>query len=246
MRFIDNTTGGFGGGGASFYGDVTVSRSHFEGNRAVRSGGGAEFAGGGVVTASVFLNNYAGEDGGGAYLGDILDEVAPAPVRFVNTLFAGNHAEGNGAAIYVHDAVSFSLMHTTIVSPTLVENEAVSVHLGKVHITNTLIASHTVGIEQTDGVVTEDYNLFAGATLTTTGFVTNGAHSREGDPAFVDAAAGDYHITARSAALNAGVDVGVTVDADGHTRLTGLGRGMDIGYDELPQQVWFFPWVEKK
>lgn len=245
VRFINNTTAG-SGGGAWFLGDTVVIQSQFEGNRAGLSGGGAVFAAGGVVTASVFANNHAGEDGGGAYLGDNRGEVALIPIRFANTLLAGNHAEGNGAAVYVFKAVSFDLIHATIVSPTVVENEAVSVHMGVVHITNTLIASHTVGIEQTDGVVTEDYNLFAGATLTTTGFINNGPHSREGDAAFADAAAGDYHITGHSAALNAGGDAGVATDFEGHARLQGMGRGIDIGYDELPQQVWFFPWVARE
>ncbi len=40
-----------------------------------------------------------------------------------------------------------------------------------------------------------------------------------GDPAFVDASSGDYHLTRGSAAINQGVPAGVTTDKDGRPRL---------------------------
>ena len=50
------------------------------------------------------------------------------------------------------------------------------------------------------------------------------------DPAFVDPDNGDYRIGAGSAAIDAGVDAGVTTDIDGETRP--FGAGYDIGADE--------------
>ena len=51
-------------------------------------------------------------------------------------------------------------------------------------------------------------------------------------PAFKDADSGDYHITAASAALDAGMDAGITTDIDGHPRP--MRSGYDMGADELP------------
>ena len=48
-----------------------------------------------------------------------------------------------------------------------------------------------------------------------------------GDPAFADPDGGDYHIDAGSAALNVGIDTGVTRDIDGDPRPTGDGH--DLG-----------------
>lgn len=51
-----------------------------------------------------------------------------------------------------------------------------------------------------------------------------------GDPAFADPAAGDYHLTAGSAAIDAGVNAGLVTDIDGDPRP--LDTGYDIGADE--------------
>ncbi len=51
-----------------------------------------------------------------------------------------------------------------------------------------------------------------------------------GDPAFVDPDAGDYHLGPGSAAIDAGVNAGVTTDIDGNPRPHG--GGFDLGADE--------------
>lgn len=51
-----------------------------------------------------------------------------------------------------------------------------------------------------------------------------------GSAAFVSASARNYHLQPGSAAINAGINAGVTTDIDGQTRpFNGL---YDIGYDE--------------
>ena len=52
----------------------------------------------------------------------------------------------------------------------------------------------------------------------------------EGDPLFVDAANGDFHLREGSAAINAGINVGLTKDYDGNS-IVGL---PDIGAFEYP------------
>ncbi len=79
------------------------------------------------------------------------------------------------------------------------------------------------------GTLSEDYNLFAGTTAVS-GTVTQGSHSFVGDPGFVDAAGGNYHLTASSEALNVGTDLGLATDWDGDARPGG--SGFDLGCDE--------------
>jgi hypothetical protein len=52
-----------------------------------------------------------------------------------------------------------------------------------------------------------------------------------GDPLFLNPDGGDYHIGEASAARDAGVPSGVTIDIDGEPRPMGL--GWDIGADEF-------------
>lgn len=57
-----------------------------------------------------------------------------------------------------------------------------------------------------------------------------------GDPRFVDPADGDFHIGAGSAAIDAGVDAGVTTDIDGDPRP--IGPTSDVGADEWCLRVY--------
>ena len=62
------------------------------------------------------------------------------------------------------------------------------------------------------------------------------------DPLFVDAVGADYHLLPTSPCIRAGVDVGLTTDADGNTIPTGA--GFDIGpYFYRPEvDAGFSPW----
>jgi hypothetical protein len=100
-----------------------------------------------------------------------------------------------------------------------------------VDIRNTIIARHVVGIQRQDCLVTEDYNLFSDNVANTMGTVTSGGHSVTGTPAFANAAADDYHLTAGSAAIGQGTDAGITTDFEGDPRP--LAGGFDIGFDEF-------------
>lgn len=143
---------------------------------------------------------------------------------------------GQGAAIYPH-AAPFSLIHSTLVSPTAPTGatQAVYVAAGTVYLTNTLIASHTVGIQSASGTVSEWNTLYSGVSTPRVGLVS--ASGAITDPAaFVDPAPDDYHLTATSAAINAGTTpiANVTTDVDGDARPQQ--GGYDIGYDESPYQ----------
>ena len=101
--------------------------------------------------------------------------------------------------------------------------------------------SHTVGITVTTGnTATLDGMLWYGNTANTGGagaiIVTN---AYTGSPAF---ASDGYHLTSASAAIDAGVDAGITTDVDSQPRP--IGRP-DLGADEWGTRV-FLPLTLKQ
>jgi predicted outer membrane repeat protein len=225
--FAGNTA--YDGGGAWFNGPANVADTTFTDNIAGNSGGGMFAADTLNLTSTQFLSNKVGAYGGGIYF---YNAVAS---QLVNVLFARNFAT-RGAAIYVANANPLSLIHVTVASPTSVSGEAITVNAGTVNITNTIIASHTTGINNSGGTVYEDYNLFFGNSLDMAGTFVAGSGANDvvsGDPKFIDPANDNYHLGADSAAIDVGANAGVTTDFDHDPRPQGFGT--DIGYDEVLQ-----------
>jgi hypothetical protein len=215
---------------------VTLSQTQFTGNRAQGyndDGGGAImiYAGSLTVTRSSLVSNSTPARGGAV---SVFADGA-GQVSIENSLLAGNSASLGGQAVSLRVDKPLSLVHTTIASPTVVSGPAIEVLTGTVSITNTVVASHTVGIENVGGAVAEDYTLFDTVATPYSGTLSAGANSITGTAAFVSPNTGNYHLGAGSAAVDAGADVGVTTDYDGDARPQG--GGVDIGFDELPVAV---------
>ena len=102
---------------------------------------------------------------------------------------------------------------------------------------DTIIAGHTVGLGAVDQPVTLVSTLWYSNSV----YVTDNLNAIQsqgdvsGSPAFANAAGNDYHLTAGSAARDAGVNAGLTTDLDGEPRP--YGPGYDIGADEYTGQV---------
>jgi hypothetical protein len=95
--------------------------------------------------------------------------------------------------------------------------------------TNTIIADHAVGITVTAGnTATPNGVLWFGNGANTggNGLITI-THEITGDPAF---APDGYHLVTGSAAIDQGVDAGVTTDIDNQPRPQG--NAPDLGADE--------------
>ena len=245
-----NTTsynGGSGGGLKVQNGIVVAYENTFQGNSA--AGGGAVEGGGGSLTLrrNRFVSNSA-------FFGGTLQLAGANVTMNANTILGSNAGPAQGTAVSVtggtvdarNDVIADILNPDgeavyvgagTLVARhwTLANNGSYAVLLagGTATLTNAIIAGHTVaGLSG------------AGITAGTTLFHNNGtncadgaicSNSLSGDPAFVDPAAGDYHITIGSAAMDAGVDALVNDDLDGHYRPYNLGP--DIGADELVATV---------
>jgi Right handed beta helix region len=103
--------------------------------------------------------------------------------------------------------------------------------------TNTILAGHTIGILVESGcTATMEATLWGTGSWANdtdwdgTGTINTGTINIWDNPGFVDPDNSDYHISRKSAAIDTGVDAGVTTDIDNDTRP--LTDGYDIGADE--------------
>jgi predicted outer membrane repeat protein len=219
-RFEGNVATTYGGGLFAEHTDV-ISNSAFINNTAA-NGGGAAIGEMRWLSDTIFISNAASQNGGGLFGG--------GPASIVNALFARNSAGGSGAALRLGASNQVRIAHTTIASPTLVTASAVSLdnsNNANVVLVDSIIARHAIAIESTNGLVTEDYNVFFANLVTNTLGVIAGAHSFAADPRFVDPARDDYHLLLGSPAIDRGVDAAVYSDLDGNPRP--LGAGFDPG-----------------
>jgi hypothetical protein len=245
---LSNTAGngfcqGLGGGLYLENSDATLNRNIVSGNTA-RNGSYDTGLGGGLylehsdVTfdGNTVAANVAGA-GGGIY-------VDHSNATMVNDLIADNRVNEEGGGLYFESA-SPRLWHTTIarnggsgIYVTSYSDGQIITH-SAVLLTNTVLVSHSVGINVTAGnTATLNATLWGSGDWANRsdwggkGIVITGTHNYWGNPAFVAPDVGDYHIGSDSAARDAGIDTSVNSDIDGDPRP--MGHSYDIGADEFP------------
>ena len=228
-----------GGGLYLLYGDhLLLTGNTIQGNLASAGwgwGGGLYLASSSnlTLTGNVIINNAATSNPLSVGRGGALYIKFSGPFTLTNNVIAGNNATTAGSALWL-EGVSWlptagQLLHTTIADnfgSAGIEVGSDSVNLS---FTNTVIAGHVVGITVTSGsTVTLNATLWHGNSTDWGGAGTiNHSSDHSGDPAF---SADGYHLTFDSAAIDAGVDAGVTTDIDGEARPDGC--FFDIGADE--------------
>jgi uncharacterized repeat protein (TIGR01451 family) len=187
-----------------------------------------------VLSENTITGNTAEEYGGGLGL-------FYTNATLINNLVVDNQAGTAGAGLYIARSAPY-LLHTTVARNSGGDGSGVYVTdysgtYSNVTLTNTILLSHTVGIHVTAGnTATLEATLWGNESDSTGGgTILTGTINLWGSPAFVDPDAGDYHIRWASAARDAGVDAGVTMDIDGQRRP--LGPGHDIGVDETGTTV---------
>jgi hypothetical protein len=239
---IISNSASHGGGLYVYLSDVTLSGVQIIDNSAAWAGGGVFIWPGSDVTLNggEIINNSAHSGGGVASGG--------AFITLTNSVVSDNRADGLGSGLSINGD-SIRLMHTTIARN--LGGDGSGVHVAgsaTVAMTNTILVSHTVGITVTAGnTATLECTLWGtGAWANDTdwggaGTIITGTCNYWGDPAFLDPDAGDYHIGPGSAAIDAGVDAGVTTDIDGDSR----DATPDLGADERAGTGIYLPIILK-
>ncbi len=222
-------------------------------NGCAETGGGIRLVGSAPIRlrSNWILSNTADGNGGGIYV-----DVCSGTVTLIGNTIISNVAESHGGGIAVAggtvyaqndviaknskcrvDGTGIYLSQGDLLAQhwTLASNGAAAlaaVNGGSAALSNTIVADHLAGFYAgLDGSdVIADHTLFFSSTERCTGraICTN---NLEGNPRFVDAGTGDYHIGPDSAAFDTGLGTGVTTDMDGEPRP--LCSNPDIGADEL-------------
>ncbi len=221
---------GWGAGAGLWFSDATLDGNLISGNWGNWVGGGLSLYQSDAALGENRIVSNTARYGGGLYA----EHSSPT---LINTIVADNQASGAGSGLYLAGAGLVHLSHSTIARNT--GGDGSGVYAGAmVWLTNTILVSHTVGIyvEGGDTATLEATLWGSGEWANNTdwagpGTILTGTVNLWGDPAFVDPDAGDYHIGPGSAAIDSGIDAGVTTDIDGEPRP--MGAGYDIGADEM-------------
>ncbi len=241
---IGSIAGGSVGGGAfiySYFPDMQSFGILFQNNQILSNTAtvsGTFGPGGGIVMSrcnarifgNFFQNNDAKSYGGGLFL-----TACDSVIR--NTAFVENQSTPGGAALVVDNHSTVQMLHTTFTGNHGGDGSAISLShrddaFSTLSMTNTIIASHTVGISVTtnntvtlNGALWHDTPIAIAAGPITT-ITTRNQFS--GAPHFT---ADGYHLQATSAAIGRGLDTAVINDIDGQPRRL----PPDLGADEY----WF-------
>lgn len=226
--FRNNRTLSGNGGGVNVNNNISVNATQFISNTAQGNGGGLLQWNGNytvTLTGARFEQNMAHQEGGGLWIH------GNATAR--NVVIVDNVANVRGSGVLLTGSLS-TFQHVTIARNTGGEGNGVLVSnngttYSNVTLTNVILVNQTVGITTTAGNTTtlngvlwySNGTNYGGAGSTTVQNVTTG------DPAF---AADGYHLTRHSAAIDQGINSGVTTDIDGDPRP--MGAGYDLGADE--------------
>ncbi len=223
---------GYGGGIALDQVLAVIVRTAITSNKATSDVGSYGYGGGldlwksdAVLVGDIIRDNAAGDSTWG-YGGGF--SVSNSTMQLINTAILGNRAEEEGSGLLLSGS-TISLTHTTLAQN--IGGDGSGLHLANnssAVLTNTILVSHTVGITATvDSRATLDGVLWNGNVANSGGLgLVTVAHATTGSPAF---AADGYHLTAASAALDAGIDAGVTQDIDNSLRPY---QAPDLGADE--------------
>jgi parallel beta-helix repeat protein len=233
---VSNTADG-GGGVFLYSSDAVLQGNAVIANAAGRYGGGGLYldSSHAALSSNTISANIA-DRGGGLCLHD-------SAATLANNVVAANQAKSEGSGVYIEGS-SARLLHTTIARNTGGDGTGVYVTgyygtfpYSTVWLTNTILVGHEIGLFVAEGnTVTLEATLWGsgvwanGTDWAGDGTIDIGMLNLWSDPAFVDPVRGDYHITAGSAAVDAGVPTSVATDIDGETRP--CGAGPDLGADE--------------
>jgi hypothetical protein len=214
------------GGGVGTSSRITMVNNTILGNTALAGGGMyVLYSSQADLQSNIFQANQALGDqpedgGGGLWVG------LSGPVTLTNTIVNHNQATHRSPGILIHSS-DVRLLHATIAGNRGGTGAGIELYGSTAALTNTIVVSHTVGITLPAGraITLNGILWFGNGTDMGGGGVYTITNEYSGNPAF---AADGYHINAGSAAINRGVNAGLSVDVDGDPRLS----PPDLGADE--------------
>jgi hypothetical protein len=232
-----------GGGIALTRSTAKVFSNVIRGNNASQMGGGmASLFGGSMIKQNLISANSAGE-GGGAYF-------QWGESTLVNNVIIDNHIGGGHGSGLHNQGGNLRLFHNTLARNTGGDNSGIYLvdledwGLPTIWMTNTIIAHQSIGV-YANGISTVTVNgiLWHAVPVTvqlSPSAVGSVVNQHTGEPAF---ATDGYHIMLGSAAIDVGVEAGVTIDFDGESRPAQAGH--DLGADEFLYQLMYLPLIAR-
>jgi len=214
-----------GGIGCSSEGTSVLIRDSRIQNNQAEDGGGLHVWHGAVVEVEncIFAGNIA-EDYGGA----IYSKFDLSSVSLQNCLFVGNSSGYKSGAVHA-DESSFSITHCTFTENKAAEyGGAIGTYNAPVDIFNSILWMNTAPTGPEISGQWHDPLIEVNYTDIQDGWWT-GEGNIDTNPFFVGG--GNYHLTAESPCIDAGIDAGVYTDIEGQSRPSG--DGFDMGADEV-------------
>ncbi len=231
--------GTIGAGVNLYYSHATLDGNTFRDNSTAFGGGGVYLAySTALLSRNIITGNQATHPlygrGGGIRLFNNIS------ATLVNNLIAENRASRSnsaGSGILIEDS-SARLMHNTIARNTGGDGSGLALtSVSSACLTNTILVSQAIGIKvEGDAVAQMEATLWGtgpwanGVDWDNQGTLVTGSINLWDEPGFVAPDGGDYHIQATSAAVDAGLNLGVKTDIDNEPRP--VNPQSDIGADE--------------
>ena len=217
---IRNGSGSDAGGGIHCSSSMVISNNTVTGNKSsFGAGGGIWCTGSSFVVVS---NNMISANSGGVF--------CVGPARLFNNRIVANI----GTAIYCATS-SLAILNNTIVGNNSDSMAAVYCYNVAPVLSNNIVAFNTVGLQKTGaGAPTLHNNCVYNPNGINYSGLTAGVDDISVDPLLVAAGYGEFHLSASSPCLDAGLDSAVppgSVDMDGEPRIQG--GHVDIGADEF-------------
>ncbi len=237
-NLFQNNTTTLDGGGMMITGGVNVLNNRFLNNQANGKGGGVYQTEtdrydnvSALYDGNYFEGNSAAE-GGGMY--QIVQYSVDFTIQYQNMVFLHNTASSKGSAIYFYRYANtwVNFDHLTISNNTGGDGTMIYEIMGKINLRNSILANGDKGVYDQAGYLGLYNVLRYDVTVPyEAGWVIPipDENPVSGDPAFNS---DGYHLSAQSAAVDAGADIGVVGDIDQEPRP--LGSAPDLGADESP------------
>ena len=217
------SSSGDGGGINCYYSDPTIMNCTISGNRTLGAGGGMNCSASyPTITNCTITDNIASSYSGGGI------SCFSSDPTITNCTISGNIAEDHGGGIYCSSSDPM-ITNCTITGNSAYDGGGIFCYhlpsLPSPTITNCILW----GNDALDGP-----EIYGGSPVVTYSDVQGGWPGEgniDSDPIFVGG--GDFHLTAGSPCIDAGIDVGVYTDIDGDERPQGA--GFDMGAYEYPE-----------